>query len=139
MPLVGLPVPEVSSWTASLRACSSDSTCRSGFLSRVARMPGPRSVMTESRARPFRWGMRRTWQWAPVSLMPCSAALFTISENISTTWGLMLAATLLSSDRFCSSWSVRTWASVIEWKAVGSSMYVVSSCMTVSCWHPSSR
>ena len=43
--------------------------------------------------------------------MPCSAALFTISENISTTWGLMLAATLLSFERLSSNWSVRYWAS----------------------------
>ena len=84
MPLVGLPVPEVSSWTASLRACSSDPICRSGFLSRVARMLGPRSVMTQSRAMSLRWGIRRTWQWAPVSLIPCSAALFTIS--VGSTW-----------------------------------------------------
>ena len=45
----------------------------------------------------------------------------------------MLAATLLSFERLSSSWSVRSWASLIEWNAVGSSMYVVSSCMMGSC------
>ena len=55
MPLVGLPVPETSSWTASPMAPESVSGWgRSGLRASVARMPGPESAMTTSKACPLR-------------------------------------------------------------------------------------
>ena len=68
MPRVGVPVPEVSSWMARAMASESDWVSgRLGFWARVALMPGPESATTMSRLLPRRWGITRTWQWAPAS------------------------------------------------------------------------
>ena len=53
MPLVGIPVPETSSWTAMpIAAASVSSWGKAGLRARVARMPGPESAMTASKAWP---------------------------------------------------------------------------------------